>query len=104
MRSRLTLNRSSFHAIATCLLLGLLVSGGALTANPAVSGADKPKENAENSGASDVSYPLDEFLDLSLAHPDHGSTASQVPCTKHARRRWDDEMNNDYHRLGAPLP
>src|SRR5260221_1452106 len=104
MRSRLTLNRSSFHAIATCLLLGLLVSAGALTANPAVSGADKLKENAENSGASDVSYPLDEFLDLCLAQPDHGSTASQVDCTKQASQRWDDEMNKDYHRLADRLP
>jgi uncharacterized protein YecT (DUF1311 family) len=104
MRSRLTLNRCSFHAIATCVLLGLLLSAGGLTANPAISGADKLKENAENSGASDVSYPLDEFLDQCLAQPDHGSTASQVDCTNQASQRWDDEMNKDYHRLADRLP
>jgi hypothetical protein len=42
-------------------LFALLLSAAALTAHAIASGADKPKENAENSGAPDVSYPLDEF-------------------------------------------
>jgi len=99
MSSRLTFNRSSFQRTGSCLLFALLLSAAALTANSSVSGADKPKENAENSGAPDVSYPLDEFLDRCLAQPDHGSTASQVECTNQARQRWDDEMNQVYRRL-----
>ena len=74
-----------------------------MTANSAVSGADKPKENAENSGAPDVIYPLDEFLDRCLEQPNHGSTASQVECTNQASQRWDDEMNQDYRRLADHL-
>jgi uncharacterized protein YecT (DUF1311 family) len=84
-------------------LFGLLLSAAAFTANSAVSGADKPKENPENSGASDVTYPLDEFLDRCLARPNHGSTASQVECTNQARQRWNDEMNKDYRRLAHHL-
>src|ERR1700730_8304279 len=99
MSSRLTFNRSSFQRTGSCLLFALLLSAAALTANSAVSGADKPKENAENSGAPDVSYPLDEFLDRCLAQPDHGSTDSQVECTNQARQRCDDEMNQVYRRL-----
>jgi uncharacterized protein YecT (DUF1311 family) len=103
MNSRLPLNWSSFQPTVCCLLFGLLLSAAALTANSVVSGADKPKENAENSGAPDVSYPLDEFLDQCLAQPDHGSTASQVACTNQASQRWDDEMNQDYRRLADHL-
>jgi uncharacterized protein YecT (DUF1311 family) len=103
MRSRLTLNRSSFQTTTCRLLRGLLLLAAALTANSPLSGADKPKENAENSGASDVSYPLDEFLEQCLAQPDHGSTASQVECTNQAKQRWDGGMNQDYHRLADRL-
>ena len=99
MNFRLTLNHSSFQTTALCLLSGLLLSAAALTASPIVSGAGKPKENAENSGAPDISYPLDEFLDRCLAEPNHGSTAGQVECTNQARQRWDDEMNQDYRQL-----
>jgi uncharacterized protein YecT (DUF1311 family) len=104
MRSRLTFSRSSFRARAACLLFALLLSAAALTANSTVSGADKPKEDAENSGAPDVSYPLDEFLDRCLAQPNHASTAGQVQCTNRARQRWDGEMNHDYRRLADRLP
>jgi uncharacterized protein YecT (DUF1311 family) len=104
MCSPRTLHRSSSQTTACSLLLGLLLLAAALTANTPVSGADKPKENAENSGALDVSYPLDELLDQCLAQPDHGSTASQVECTNQAKQRWDDEMNQDYHRLADRLP
>jgi uncharacterized protein YecT (DUF1311 family) len=68
-----------------------------------VFGANKPKENAENSGAPDVSYPIDEFLDRCLAEPKHGSTAGHVECTNQARQRWNDEMNQDYRRLADRL-
>jgi uncharacterized protein YecT (DUF1311 family) len=96
-------NRSSFQTTVSCLLFGLLLSAGALTASSTVSGADKPKDNAENSGAPDVSYPLDEFLDHCLAQSNHGSTAGQVECTNQAKQRWDDEMNQDYRRLADHL-
>jgi uncharacterized protein YecT (DUF1311 family) len=84
-------------------LFALVLSAAAATANSAVAGVDKPKENPENSGAPDVSYPLDEFLDQCLAQPNHGSTASQVECTNQARQRWDDEMNQDYRRIADHL-
>jgi len=103
MSSRPPLNRSLFQIAASCVLFGLLLSAVDLTANSAVSGADKPKENAENSGAPDVSYPLDEFLDQCLARPNHGSTASQVECTNRASQRWNGEMNHDYRRLANHL-
>jgi len=103
MSSRLTLNRPSFQTTVCCLLFGLLLSAAAVTAKSVVSGADKPKENAENSGAPDVSYPLDEFLDRCLEQSNHGSTASQVECTNQASQRWDDEMNQDYRRLADHL-
>src|SRR5260370_26765200 len=103
MSSRPPLNRSSFQIAASCVLFGLLLSAAALTANSIVSGADKPKENAENSGAPDVSYPLEEFLDQCLAQPNHGSTAGQVECTNQARQRWDDKMNQDYRQLADHL-
>jgi len=103
MSSRLTLNRPSFQTTVCCLLFGLLLSAAPLTANSVVSGADKPKENAENSGAPDVSYPLDEFLDRCLEQSNHGSTASQVECTNQASQRWDDEMNQDYRWLADHL-
>jgi uncharacterized protein YecT (DUF1311 family) len=99
MNPRLTFNRSSFQTTGSCLLFGLLLLTAALMANSDVPGSGKPKENAENSGAPDVSYPLDEFLDQCLAEPNHGSTAGQVECTNQARQRWDDEMNQDYRRL-----
>ena len=102
MNSRLTLNRSSFRTTG-CILFGLLLLAAALTANSIVSGADKPKENAENSGSPDVSYPLDEFLDQCLEQSNHGSTASQVECTNQARQRWVDEMNQDYRQLADHL-
>src|SRR5260221_2264236 len=92
-------NRSSFRTTASCILFGLILCSAPLTANSAVSDADRPKENPENSGGPDVSYPLDEFLDECLARPNHGSTASQVECTNRARQRWNDEMNKDYRRL-----
>jgi len=104
MSSRLTVNRCSFQITASCVLVGLLLSAAALTANSAVSAVDKPKENLENSGAPDVIYPLDEFLDRCLAQRNHGSTASQVECTNRARQRWGDEMNRDYRRLAGRLP
>ena len=103
MNPRLTFNRSSFQTRSSCLLSGLLLLTAALMANSNVPAASKPKENAENSGAPDVSYPLDEFLDQCLAEPNHGSTASQVECTDQARQRWDDEMNQDYRRLADQL-
>src|SRR5437667_4663466 len=103
MNFRLTLNQSSFQTTGSCLLLGLLLLTPTLTANSNVPGAGKPKENAENSGAPDVSYPLDEFLDQCLAQPNHGSTAGQVECTNQARQRWDDEMNQDYRQLADHL-
>jgi uncharacterized protein YecT (DUF1311 family) len=103
MSSRLTVNRCSFQITAFCVLVGLLLSAAALTANSAVSAVDKPKENPENSGAQDVIYPLDEFLDRCLAQRNHGSTASQVECTNRARQRWGDEMNKDYRRLAGRL-
>jgi len=104
MSSCLTRNRSSFRITASCVLFGLILSSAPLTANFAVSDADKPKENAENSGAPDVSYPLDEFLDQCLAQSNHGSTAGQVECTNQAKQRWDDEMNLVYRRLADRLP
>jgi uncharacterized protein YecT (DUF1311 family) len=103
MSSCPSLNRSSFQIAASCVLFGLLLSAVDLTANSAVSDADKPKENPENSGAPDVSYPLDEFLDRCFARPNHGSTAGQVECTNRATRRWNDEMNHDYRRLANHL-
>ena len=103
MSSRLTFDRSSFRTTSSCLLFALLLSGGVLTAEPAVSGADKPKEDAENSGAPDVSYALDEFLDRCLAQPNHGSTAGQIECINRARQGWDGEMNHDYRRLADHL-
>jgi uncharacterized protein YecT (DUF1311 family) len=103
MTSPKTRNRSSFQTTASCLLFGLLLSAGALTASSTVSGTDKPKENAENSGAPDVSYPLDEFLDRCLAQSNHGSTAGQVECANQTKQRWDDEMNQDYRRLADRL-
>jgi uncharacterized protein YecT (DUF1311 family) len=103
MNSRLTFNHSSFQTTGSCILFGLLLSAAALTAHSNVPGAGKPKENAENSGAPDVSYPLDEFLDQCLAEPNHGSTAGQVECTNQARQRWDDEMNQDYRQLAEHL-
>jgi uncharacterized protein YecT (DUF1311 family) len=103
MNFRLALNLSSFQTTALCLLSGLILSAASLMANPIVSGADKPRENVENSGAPDVSYPLDEFLDRCLAEPNHGSTAGQVECTNQAKQRWDDEMNQDYRRLTDDL-
>jgi uncharacterized protein YecT (DUF1311 family) len=103
MNLRLTLNQSSFQTTGQCLLFGLLLLTATLTANSNVPGAGKPKENAENSGAPDVSYPLDEFLDQCLAQPNHGSTAGQVECTNQARQRWDDEMNQDYRQLADHL-
>jgi uncharacterized protein YecT (DUF1311 family) len=103
MSYRLTLKRPSFQTTGSCLLFALLLSATPLTANSAVSGADKPKENAETSGLPNVIYPLDEFLDRCLAQPNHGSTASQVECTNQARQRWDDEMNQDYRRLADHL-
>jgi uncharacterized protein YecT (DUF1311 family) len=103
MISCLTRNRSSFRITASCVLFGLILSAAPLTANSAVSDADKPKENPENSGAPDVSYPLDEFLDQCLARPNHGSTAGQVECTNRARQRWNGEMNRDYRRLADHL-
>src|SRR6202795_946257 len=94
------ISRPSFLQTGSCLLAALLLSAAPLRANPAtVSDADKPTENVENSGAPDVSYPLDEFLDRCLAQPNHGSTAGQVECTDQARERWDGEMNQDYRRL-----
>src|SRR5215469_15192927 len=103
MNFRLTLNHSSFQTTALCLLSALLLSAAALPASPIVSGADEPKENAENSGAPDLTYPLDEFLQRCLAEPNHGSTAGQVECTNQARQRWDDEMNQDYRQLAGHL-
>jgi uncharacterized protein YecT (DUF1311 family) len=97
-------NRFSFRTAASSFLFGLLLSAVAVTANFAASGADKPKENPENSGAPDVSYPLDEFLDQCLAQSNHGSTAGQVECTNQAKQRWDDEMNLVYRRLADRLP
>jgi uncharacterized protein YecT (DUF1311 family) len=96
-------NRFSFQTTASRLLFGLLLSAAAFTPNSAVSGADKPKENAENSGAPDVVYPVDEFLDQCLTQSNHGSTAGQVECTDQAGQRWDDEMNQDYRRLADHL-
>jgi uncharacterized protein YecT (DUF1311 family) len=104
MRSLRTVNQPSFQATARRLLVGLLLSTAALTVNSLVFGADKPKENAENSGSPDVSYPLDGFLDQCLDQPNHGSTASQVECTNQAAQRWDQEMNQDYQRLASRLP
>jgi len=96
-------NRFLFQTIGFCLLFGLLLSAAAFTANSAVSGTDKPKENAENSGAPDVVYPVDEFLDQCLTQSNHGSTAGQIECTDQAKQRWDDEMNQDYRRLADRL-
>jgi uncharacterized protein YecT (DUF1311 family) len=99
MTYRLT-PRPSFLKTGSCLLAALLVLAAPFRANSAAaSDADKPAENAENSGAPDVSYPLDEFLDRCLAQPNRGSTAGQVECTNQARQRWDGEMNQDYRRL-----
>jgi uncharacterized protein YecT (DUF1311 family) len=99
MSSRLPLNRSLCQTTTACFLFRLLLLAAALNIVPTIFCADKPKENAENSGAPDVTYPLDEFLDQCLAQANHGSTASQVECTDEARNRWDDEMNQDYRRL-----
>lgn len=96
-------NRFSFQTTGFRLLFGLLLSAAAFTANSAVSGTDKPKENAENSGAPDVVYPVDEFLDQCLTQSNHGSTAGQIECTDQAKQRWDDEMNQDYRRLADHL-
>src|SRR5260370_35137637 len=105
MSSRPPLNRSSFQIAASCVLFGLLLSAVDLTANSAVSGADKPKENTENSGAPDVSYPLDEFLDQCLARPNHGSTPTQVVVTKRARQRWNGGIHHNYRRsTNHPAP
>src|SRR6266446_1110806 len=103
MSSCQTRNRFSFRTTGFRLLFGLLLSAAAFTANSAVSGADKPKENAENSGAPDVVYPVDEFLDQCLTQSNHGSTAGQIECTDQAKQRWDDEMNQDYRRLADHL-
>jgi uncharacterized protein YecT (DUF1311 family) len=84
-------------------LFGLLLSAADLKANSVAPGAYKSKENSENSGAPDVSYPIDEFLDRCLAQPNRGSTAGQVKCTDRARQRWNGEMNQDYRRLGDHL-
>jgi len=97
------LKRSSFQTIDCPLLLALLLSVAFLTANSPVFGADKPKENAENSGAPDVSYPLDEFLDQCLDQPNRGSTAGKVECMNQATVRWDQEMNQDYQELAQRL-
>jgi uncharacterized protein YecT (DUF1311 family) len=104
MRACRTVNGLSFQAIARRLLVGLLLSAAVLAANGPVFGSDKPKENAENSGGPDVSYPLDGFLDECLDQPNHGSTASQVECTNQAAQRWDEQMNQDYQRLASHLP
>ncbi len=103
MSSWQTRNRSSFRTTSSRLLFGLLLSAAAFTANSAVSGTDKPKENAENSGAPDVVYPVDEFLDQCLTQSNHGSTAGQIECTDQAKQRWDDEMNQGYRRLADHL-
>src|SRR5258708_17663074 len=103
MSSWQTRNRSSFRTTSSRLLFGLLLSAAAFTANSAVSGTDKPKENAENSGAPDVVYPVDEFLDQCLTQSNHGSTAGQIECTDQAKQRWHDEMNQGYRRLADHL-
>ena len=103
MSPRLIANRRSFRTTAAGVLFGLLLYAAALPANPAVSTVDKPKETPENSGAPDVIYPLDEFLDRCLAQRNQGSTAGQVECTNRARQRWNGEMNQVYRRLGAHL-
>jgi uncharacterized protein YecT (DUF1311 family) len=103
IREKLRLKFSSFQTAACRLLLALLLAAVFLATNSPIFGADKLKENAENSGAPDVSYPLDEFLDQCLDQPNRGSTAGQVECTNQAAERWDEEMNQDYqvfaHRL-----
>jgi uncharacterized protein YecT (DUF1311 family) len=103
MSSPLSVNRCSFQITASRALLGLLLCTVALTANAAVSAVDKVKESPENSGAPDVIYPLDEFLDRCLAQKGHGSTAGQVECTNRTRQRWNGEMNQDYRRLADRL-
>lgn len=104
MRSRRPLHRASCQIDACSFFLGLLLSAAALTANSPVFGIDKPKENVENSGAPDVSYPLDTTLDQCLEEPNYGSTADQVECTNQAAQQWDQEMNQDYQRLAGRLP
>jgi uncharacterized protein YecT (DUF1311 family) len=104
MSSRLPLSRSLRQTTTACLLFRLLLLAAALNIASTIFGADKPKENSENSGAPDVTYPLDEFLDHCLAQANHGSTASQVECTNQAKQRWDDEMNQDYRRLADRFP
>ncbi|MBV9275235.1 MAG: DUF1311 domain-containing protein [Verrucomicrobia bacterium] len=97
------LKRSWFQIKVSKLFLSFLSLAAALTVNSPVFAADKPKETAENSGAPDVSYPLDEFLDQCLAQPNHGATTSQVECTKQAAQLWDQQMNQDYQRLSHSL-
>jgi uncharacterized protein YecT (DUF1311 family) len=99
MSSRLPLNVSLTQATAASVWFRLLLLAAALNSISTIFGADKPKENAANSGAPDATYPLDEFLDQCLAQPNHSSTAGQVECTDEARNRWDNEMNLDYRRL-----
>ena len=103
MRSCLTVHRYSLQITASCIWFGLLLCTAALAANAAVPVVAKPKENRENSGASAVTYPLDEFLDRCLAQRNHASTAGQVECTDRARQRWNGEMNQDYRRLADHL-
>jgi uncharacterized protein YecT (DUF1311 family) len=103
MSSRLPLNGSLLQTTAASVWFRRLLLAAALNIISTVFGVDKQKENAENSGAPDVTYPLDEFLDQCLAQPNHGSTAGQVECTDDARNRWDDEMNQDYRRLADHL-
>jgi len=94
---------SSFHTNGCHLLLALLLAAVFLVTNSPVFATDKLKENAENSGAPDVSYPLDEFLDQCLDRPNRGSTAGQVQCTNQAAERWDQEMNQAYQVLARRL-
>jgi uncharacterized protein YecT (DUF1311 family) len=102
MSSRLTVNRRSFRTPAYRHWL-ILLCATASVASSVVSALDEPKENSQNSGAPDVSYPLDDFLDRCLARKGHGSTASQVDCTDRARQRWNSELNRDYQRLADRL-
>src|SRR5258708_39386515 len=98
MSSWQTRNRSSFRTTSSRLLFGLLLSAAAFTANSAVSDTDKPKQNAENSDARDVVYPVDEFLDQCLTQSKHGSIEVQIECTVQSKQRWDNEMNKSHRR------
>jgi uncharacterized protein YecT (DUF1311 family) len=62
----------------------------------------KEKEDPENSGSSEVDYPVDDSLDQCIDQ--HTTPSEQTSCLEEGLGSWDEAMNADYKKLTERLP